>query len=212
MNIISFRYFAIAALILLIFSCQPKEQPKDFVYIDNKQFAVNQERFFPLMINYIGLIREFEKGEFSLSPAMDYDSLDVFEAKTPSESIDRVRAHFALIKELGFNSVRLAGLDLFHIGESDQKIYFTTIDSHGGAHKLKLETNKEVYLNVLDQFTKAAEEFDLRIMLLLPRPFTDPNIYNEQRELIIEILDRFKETPTIFSYDFFNEPGRTFHL
>jgi len=176
------------------------------VYLDGKEFKINDESFFPIMLNYIGMIRELKNGSYSLSPAMDYDSLDVFESSTVNENLDQIRAHFALIKEMGFNSIRLAGLDLFYVNQDDHDLFFNTIAADGSANRVELSANKDAYLEAINGFVQVAREFDLKIMLLLPRPFNRAEVLEKQELLVKDILEKFRDEPTIFAYDFFNEP------
>src|SRR5690606_7560565 len=81
-----------------------------FVYLDGKDFKIGDEKFFPIMMNYMVDVR-FINDEYLLGPNIAYDSIHVYEGKTKSEVHKRLRAHLKLIKEFGFNSIRLVGFN-----------------------------------------------------------------------------------------------------
>lgn len=168
-------------------------QHAGFVYVKDNNFILNDSVFFPMMLNYIVEFRKIEDS-ILISPAKYYENTDVYETNTIETNEKQLIAHIELIKELGFNTLRVIVLDRLKYNinglyyQSDSKIY--------------LRENKESIILALDQFVKLAENNGLRIMLLLENSIEEPEI----EDFNISILKHFSNNSTIFSYDFFNEP------
>lgn len=198
------KHFITAFLLLGIFlaiSCQDTPTPKrekadlsdtDFIYLKDNHFELRNEPFFPIMLNYIVSFRNINK-EFVISPYIDYDEVGVYEANTKEEIAHQLSGHFQLIKEMGFNTIRVC-FDRMERGDAyfykaDEKAYF-------------IATNSKKILNGLETFVNLAGENGLRIMLLIKNPAEHESIEN----FTVRILKRFKDNPVIFAYDFMNKP------
>ena len=58
------------------------------------------------MLNYVVDFRDIN-GEFVLSPYKAYENPNIYEYHTKEAIYHQIEGHFQLIKELGFNTVRL---------------------------------------------------------------------------------------------------------
>lgn len=157
-----------------------------------------QDVYFPLMLNYTVCFRKIDT-TFVVSALKDYEKPKEFEFNTVEGTLNQLKGHFKLIKELGFNSVRIVGLNI--LWSDDKNNNFLIPLKSSDEKSIPLNDNIEVYLNRIEEIVRLAEEFDLRIMILLRHPEND-----ELLDLTRSILLRFKDEPTIFAYDFFNEP------
>ncbi|MDR2009182.1 MAG: hypothetical protein LBQ22_01710 [Bacteroidales bacterium] len=184
----------------MFFSCKnstdiiikPDLSETDFIYIEDNILKLKDEKYFPVMLNYIISCRYIDN-EFVISPHVDYEKIGVFETNTKDEIEDQLRGHFQLIKEMGFNSIRLC---FDRIGKNDDKYYYGA-----DGEKFFINENYEKILNGLERAINIAEEKDLRVMLLIKAP-----INKDLEDFTINILKKFKDNPVIFSYDFINEP------
>ncbi len=171
---------------------------KNFVYIKDKRFFLNDTVFFPMMINY-GLLTYTYNG----TPLI----VDV-NAKIPSKihnvedfqkkMFRTIDAHLKIIKDLGFNSLRLYGVTRFL--RDNNKLYINEILDEKNTPLLR-KLNE--YFVLLDQVFELAKKNELKVMFLFANDGIEIPDYDEFR---IEVLKHYSNNNTIFSYDFFNEP------
>ena len=165
----------------------------DFIYIDGNKFALKNEPYFAMMLNYVLDTRSID-GEFIISPYIGYETPAVYETNTKADIENQLRGHFQLIKEMGFNTVRLC-FDRITI-RKDKYCY-----SANGVNYF-IEEDYFAILEALKTAIDIAGEKELRVMLLLKNPSAHPSLEN----FAVRIMQAFKENPTIFAYDLFNEP------
>lgn len=165
----------------------------DFIYLNENYFALRGERFFPVMLNYVVSCRNIND-TFMLSPHVNYEEVRVFESNTKEEIEHQLSGHFQLIKEMGFNTIRLC---FDRISKSEDGYYY-----YADGEKYFINSDYEQILNGLETLVNIAEEKGLRIMLLVKNPWDDASL----EDFTIKILSRFKDNPIIFAYDLMNEP------
>ena len=169
-----------------------KETPKDFVYLEDDVFKINDTTFFPLMINYKVDMRKIGD-DVIVSPSRYYEHNDIFETNTKDDINNQFSNHVELMKELGFNSVRLC-LDV--VLKDKAGTYYLSSDG-----RISLTEDREEILDGISDALNIANSHDMKVMLLLKPPFE-----NEIETFTVEMLKRFSDNPTIFAYDFMNEP------
>ncbi|MCL2290579.1 MAG: carboxypeptidase-like regulatory domain-containing protein [Bacteroidetes bacterium] len=160
----------------------------DFIYLKGNYFKLRNEKFYPIMLNYCVSFRNLDNN-LVVSPYINYEKVGEFEYHTKEETEEQLRGHFQLIKEMGFNSIRVT-FDRGH--ESDGKYYYSDFS---------IDNDYEKILAGFEDFINIATEKDLRVMFLFKAPFNKP-----LEDFAIKVLERFNENPTIFAYDFLNEP------
>lgn len=164
----------------------------DFVYLDEDVFKINDTVFFPLMLNYKVDMRLINN-DVVVSPARYYENRDVYESNTKADINAQFSNHVELMKELGFNTIRLC-IDV--VARDDKGMYYPSSD---GRISLTEDTKK-----ILDGIAEALDiirAHDMKAMLLLKPPFEQ-----ETEDFTIAMLKHFADNPTIFAYDFMNEP------
>ncbi|MCL1969356.1 MAG: cellulase family glycosylhydrolase [Bacteroidetes bacterium] len=188
--------------VAILFSCHNTTDVKqqradlsntDFIYLKDNHFELRNEKFFPVMLNYVVSCRNIND-EFVLSPNIDYEESGVFESNTKEEIEQQLSGHFQLIKEMGFNTIRLCFDRVSH----DEKQYFYYADGK----EYFVNTDYEQILNGLETLVDIAGEKGLRIMLLIKNPWE----HNDLGDFTIKIFKRFADNPVIFAYDLMNEP------
>jgi hypothetical protein len=196
------KYFNLKTLlvlcVLLTISCQdtpvkqefekPDLSNTDFIYLKDNHFELKNETFFPVMLNYCVSFRKIGKG-LVVSPSINYEKHGEFEYNTKEEIAEQLRGHFQLIKEMGFNTLRVT---------------FDKNWEKGGKYhyaNFSIDNNYKKILAGFEDFINIATEKELRVMVLLKAPL-DKSLEN----FTIKFLKKFNENPTIFAYDFFNEP------
>ena len=185
---------------LLAASCQKKETidiaQTDFVYVEGNGFKLHGDTFFPVMLNYIVSFQETPEGGFLVSPSVDYDSIGYVEARGREAVREQLDGHFQLIKEMGFNTLRIC----FDRTGQDEKGYYY----HAGEKKFRIGNSRDecAIIDGMKEFLDIAAAHDLHVMLLIKCP-----IYSSEIEkFTIRMLSTFQDCPTLFAYDFMNEP------
>jgi aryl-phospho-beta-D-glucosidase BglC (GH1 family) len=160
----------------------------DFIYLKDNHFELRNEPFFPVMLNYCVSFRTMD-GELVVSPYINYEKHGEFEYNTKNETEEQLRGHFQLIKEMGFNALRVT---FDRCGKDNGNYYYSDFS---------IDDDCEKILAGFENFINLAAEKDLRIMFLLQPPFDKP-----LEDFTVKILKKFSKNPTIFAYDFLNEP------
>jgi len=192
-------YIFIILISFLILSCENKPNTEkidfsktEFVYLDGNNFKYKGNDFFPIMLNYVVSFRKI-KNEYVISSIKDYEDKNIYEGNTVDSTLIVLRGHMQLIKDLGFNSVRLVGIDRIDIQDKPETGIFKDLSA---------EKINNILINCLNQFLDIADDLDLKVMILLNGPVNNPVSEN----FTIELLKKFKDNSTIFAYDFINEP------
>ncbi len=194
--------FSIICLIFLFanVSCDTEKPNKengqipkqDFIQLQNDKFTLNDSAFYPIMLNYKIEMRNIND-TVVVSPAIYYENNNVFETNTPAEIQTQMCGHFQLIKELGFNTIRICA-DVIY--KNDSSYYFKSNDKI----TYLIKDSTKIY-SAFDNMLSIAKENDLKVMLLIKFPL-EPEI----KEYTIGLLKHLKDNPTLFAYDFMNEP------
>jgi len=203
------NFYRLFCLILFIQACsEPKDATNsEFVQVNSEGFSVKGEPFFPLILNYVVQFR-IVKEKVVLGATWEYEKLNTFEFASEEGIKRQMNNHFGLIKKMGFNTVRIIGLDLFRHQKEKPIPMLEKVDSLNNRTFLPIaeEENVRQIISSINQLSKIAEENGLKLMFLLPRPLKEANSNELRLNLIKEILRSQKNNPTIFAYDFFNEP------
>lgn len=182
---------------VLFMQCEATEKPKvdktGFVVLLGKEFQIDAEPFFPMMLNYVVEFR-YVDNTYMLGPAQPYEKPYVYETFTADSLQIQMNAHLKLIKQMGFNTIRVC----FDRAASDSIGFFYPADGE----KLYLAKDAETILAGLDGFLNLAEINGLKIMLLIKSPVDGMGI----EPFTIKMLQHLSENPTLFAYDFKNEP------
>ncbi|MBQ1654355.1 MAG: hypothetical protein II060_11255 [Bacteroidales bacterium] len=164
-----------------------------FVRLTDSCFAIDDSAFYPLMLNYVVDFRDID-GEFVVSPAKYYENIGEYESNTKEGVYSQMSAHFELISELGFNTIRVC-FDRFRCDDSARYAYYTA------DRKYYVDNDCDDILDGLSEMLRVAKQNNLRVMLLLKPPFED-----QLKVFTQKMLERFSDNPTLFAYDFMNEP------
>ncbi|MBO4646270.1 MAG: cellulase family glycosylhydrolase [Bacteroidales bacterium] len=197
-----------ARVILLLFcvwsiiaaSCTHREEidKTGFIQIENDHFTLEGKEFFPIMLNYVVQFQNDEAGNFIFCPFIDYDSLNYYEAVGKAEIAEQIRGHFRLIKDLGFNTLRIC-IDRIASNSQGQFFYQTAKNKR---FYLDNPEHIDAILQGLNELVEIAHSEGLKVMLLIKSPATHLSV----EHFTVKMLQYFKDNPTIFAYDFMNEP------
>lgn len=217
------KHFLYLFLFILLSCTEKKEKyeaktEKDgrfsnYISMDGKIFKDGKTDFYPIVMNYsmdVHSKRNDSTIAFIASPRSGYHP-DY--GNEPNKSMDPWRqnsekllpiidAHFASIKDMGFNALRITG--------------FTSTDAHNngkGFHtwsKIDIsnsaEGNKNIKEGMLPQLKKIlalAEKNKLRVILLLSAVETQSD---NQLNFYSKVAEGLKNEKALMAYDFYNEP------
>jgi len=175
-----------------------------FVSIKNGGFQLDGKTFYPKVINFVVSLR---MNDSLMWPAINisYAPNAVFTYESKDSSLKDLRAHFNLIKDLGFNTVRLVG-----IGEPELhdkltgKIHFKA--SFGNNHHYSLFLNSEQhykrYFQAIDELMICVEDAGLKA-IFTTKLFPE---VPETEKHFAKLTNHLKDNTNILAYDLFNEP------
>ena len=187
-------YTFLFGLSILLSSCNIGKS--DFVRIEGNHFVTAQDTFFPMMLNYIVSFQS-QGDQFIVAPATYYDSIGYADAIGKKAVKDQLTGHFSLIKKLGFNTIRVC---FDRVGQDNDGRYYYLADRK---FYLDQKRDRKAIIRGLKRLVSVADQQGLKVMLLIKPPFVEnPDLQVFTKEL----LDHFKSCPTLFAYDFMNEP------
>jgi len=167
--------------------------------LNNNKFEIDSKPFTPIVLNYIVSWQTNGKDYWG-SPTADYGKLYT----NKEEAHKALLSEFELIKELGFNTVRIV-----RIGEPNIDKEFGTL-----SYRLKINETKDTlisldntlayknYFNSINEVLNIASQSGLKVILLTK---LSPN-HVSSNNYLQKITTRFKNNKTILALDLFNEP------
>ena len=166
------------------YTCNPRNKAYcDFVYIDGNTFKIVDSIYFPLMINYkVEPLRV--GGDVVISPARYYETPMLYEAKTKDSILYQVEGHLQMMKEMGFNAIRVC----MDVVSKDDKGYYYYSDK-----PVYLTNDCNDIIKAIDDFLKIAKSKGLRVMLLIKPPLDA-----ELMGFTISLLEAFSDNSTLF--------------
>ncbi len=198
--LILFLLFSFAAIIYLLYPFNSKEH---FVFIKDNKFILNGKDFYPIAVNY-KVSMGGDKNELWPCPFFGYTPDAMSSPATKDSCLMQLRADMELIREMGFNSVRIVG-----IGEADvnKKTGEITIVARTGKQSdttvsLLSEDSYKYYFTALSKMFKIVNEAGLKIVFLIRLDFEGESSDNHLRI----VSSHYKNDTSIMAYDLFNEP------
>ena len=183
----------------------------NYIRLDKKEFFDGNTSFYPMVMNYSVDVFSTDadrSSNFYASPRKGYHpnyGIKLGESTKPwgSDSTKThavIRSHFASIKDMGFNAIRLTGFtatDAFEEGFHT----WTKIDVSNSEFGNKNIKNGLVPL--LKTLLGYAEENQLRVILLLSAVETQAD---NQLNFFSTVAQELSENKSILAYDLYNEP------
>jgi hypothetical protein len=177
---------------------------KGFPSIKNGKLNINDKPFYPVTINYI-LTLQADKDKFWITPFGGYYPENKHRFVTKDSCLMELEAEFNLIKQMGFNSIRIVRVG--EVGVEDKSTGRLSIGARINNEKdttliLWNDKNYDVYFDALEDLFQLANKTGLKIIYLVRLSADAPGT-----EVCLEKLtQRFKNEKAILAYDFFNEP------
>ena len=196
-----FIFFSTAAILYLSF---PANSSEHFVSIKARKFELNGKDFYPIAVNYLVSLQADKKGVWA-RPYFGYTPDGTPRTLIKDSALAELTADMELIKEMGFNSVRLVGA----AGEEDVNrktgelaIVASLDNTRDTTVTLLSDESYKKYFIALHELFDAAGKAGLKIIFLVRMV---PSIYSTENHLR-RLATEFKNDTNIMAYDFFNEP------
>ncbi len=206
---IVFILFSLSAFLYILLPFNSKGNPvsidkSKFVSIQDKKFSLNGRLFYPITINYI-VEMQTDKNTLWPCPYRGYNADGKFRFTTKDSCLMHLKADMDLIKEMGFNSIRLTG-----IGEEaidDALIGKLTVNAKIGEQRdttieLSNDENYKKYFEAIAQLLDVVNKSGLKAVLLTRMSADVKNTEGNLKKL----MQYFRNDTTIMAFDLFNEP------
>jgi hypothetical protein len=197
-----FILFSVAAILYLSFPINSKQH---FISVKDNKFRLNGKDFYPVALNYLVSLHAGGK-ELWAAPSTSYDVDSLHELLNKDSCIKGLRADLHLIKQMGFNTVRIVGIGEEGADDSKRRSEIA-LWAHCGKNRDTsiVLSNKEMYNKYFDALTglfKEVNDAGLKIIFLVRmRPGVETT-----HDHVRKIVTHFKNDTSIMAYDLYNEP------
>ncbi|MEZ4760054.1 MAG: cellulase family glycosylhydrolase [Flavobacteriales bacterium] len=190
-------------LTCLLLGCD-RPGSQGFVDLQDGHLEVNGQLMFPVIMNYqVNLV--FDGALMWPASYCGYNPGDRYRFRDPDSSALQVRAELALMKELGFNAVRVTSLTEGPVHLEDDPTPRLRVRTPEGQQEfldLAMEGLERNYLAAVRRFLDLAAEEGMRVILLTTIHDDRPG----SREHFTTVADFLRNDTTILAFDLFNEP------
>jgi hypothetical protein len=175
-----------------------------FVTIKDGKFFLENKPFYPVAVNYMVSLQA-DSVQMWPSSFRGYGDHSYFNHTNRDSCLNELRAEMQMIRDMGFNSVRLVGIGEQKIENKQNGLL--SLRAHLGNDRdttfyLTGDKNYTKYFNALEDLFDAAGDAGLKVIFLA-------RVFNEvpsTEEHLARILDHFQKDSVIMAWDLFNEP------
>ena len=181
----------------------PTDNPS-FISLKGKKFISNGHEFFPVALNYIVSLN-LDGSDAWVSPAHDYGEFASSDYSDRDSSLIFLKADMELIKQSGFNTVRLVGVGEMKVHDYQTgDLVFPALTSLGRDTLLHLmeDDNQAKYLNALKELFDIVNQAGLKLIFLNKML---PDVRSTELHFG-KMAHFFRMDTCILAYDLFNEP------
>ncbi|MBI2280946.1 MAG: cellulase family glycosylhydrolase [Bacteroidetes bacterium] len=207
----------LSVLLIITFGSKLSSQiptGSNYITLDCNTFMDDNEVYYPMVVNYNVSIGRNGSGNFFITPRYTYHpDYDATTNPTPygntmTDGIAEIRKHFAAVREMGFNTIRLTGLSARSFSSSTVSFWGIT------AYDLTNTFTKDEIAPMVQQILLAASDFGLRVILLTGGGDSQANSAvtgiqtqsNKYMTFLDALANELKDYTALMAYDFYNEP------
>ena len=185
-------------------SLNEKEPPAGHVHMKDSRFFLDGEPFYPMVMNYIVA---FQSDGSELWPAAypGYTKGYRYPYRNRDSCLMQIDADLKLIKELGFNAVRIVKLAEGPLKDRTTGALFLKAFSTAATDTLIALDNEHTYASFLqgvEDVAQIAERNGMKIILLTNLRPNDEQLEQYWRK----VAQRMRSRSSIMAFDLFNEP------
>ena len=185
--------FALLSLIATLFFTLNEETYEGFVTIENDKFILNNKEFNPIVLNYVTSLQK-DSNTIWASAYNGYNPDSKIFYKSKKEAQQQLLANLNLIKDLGFNTVRITSIGEANIDKKNDVLSFNTYTNNNKVEALVLSNDSiiETYLNTIEELLTLVEKAELKPIEQLEKKWMHwlPNTekkycYSNKQQLIL---------------------------
>lgn len=218
----SWSLLNVACMVLIFSSCTDDHNAysaKDengkfinYISIDGKKFKDGEASFYPMVLNYSVDVARSDEGSAGLhvTPRAEYhsaygDAKDQSLDPWPGDSATShgiIQSHFAAIKDMGFNCIRLTGFTATDFYNNGKGFHTWSMLDLSDTEKGNLNITQRM-IPLLRTILGYAEREGLRVILLISAIENQPE---NQINLYSKLAEGLADEKTLMAYDLYNEP------
>jgi hypothetical protein len=197
-----FLLFSAAAILYLSFPINSKEH---FISIKDNKFKLNGKDFYPVAVNYLVTLHA-DGHELWAAPATSYDVDSLHEILTKEACIKELRADLNLIKQMGFNAVRIVGIGEEMADDNNRMSELSLMARCGRSRDTTIVfSNKNIYSKYFDALAGLFNEVNKAGLKSIFLVRTRPDVQTTE-DHVRKLVTHFKNDTSILAYDLYNEP------
>lgn len=202
----------IGIVVLIIMDIQAQ-----YVYIENGEFKLDGQNYYPMILNYEVQIRKNSQNEYWVTPHHCYGNSNEFECHNKTDCLNELKAQFQMVKDMGFNAIRLCGISPKYNSDYNTnisgKIYMnsslldvgTSVNHSQTVQEELTPSVRTKMFSFISDILNVAADRGIKVLLLCGGP--DTAIYRDKYADYLEALaNNFRNNTTLLGYDLFNEP------
>ena len=174
------------------------------------KFSLNNDVFFPMVLNYQIDLYSIDGKTLFAGPHHGYSKDNNRCCSNETDALMALFSDFARIKEMGFNCIRICGLEMEALKQTANKNLYYLVKKGDNIENAKwnyTKTSGKNLASILNKVINEAHEAGLKVILLTGKANLHrqkiSDLYGEWLNLL---SDSLKNNPGLFAYDLYNEP------
>lgn len=188
---------------VLLWSCSDATNPA-FVTMNDGRLAIHGRPYFPVVMNYhVNLV--YDGSHFWPASYCGYNPGDRYRFNGPDSSAMQIRAELALLRQQGFNAIRVTGFTegpALVEGADGPRLRARWPDSREDFLPMEQPGLMEGYFEAVRNFMELARQENMRVILLTTIHEDRPG----SREHFTQVADLLRNDTMVLAFDLFNEP------
>ena len=199
-----FLGLCVIAVAVAFFGMTDRKPPEDHVYMREGRFFLNNEPFFPIVMNYN--VSLMTNGLMVWpAPYSGYNPGDVFHCNDPASCDQQIRQDLQVMRNAGFNVIRVVSMaegPFFREGNNMAVLRANAPDRSDVFLLYDDEQVRGQYLNAVQTLVRIAGSERMHVILLTTIHENKPRT----RENFIDLAKALENESAILAFDLFNEP------